>query len=273
MKTIKQFAIILALASLAVTTVNAQNIIQVPQQPKTKLGFNNQAPPAQNQGNPKPKGNEKWWINVGIGGGPNWGAPPPYYQGQNYGYGYGNNYGYNNYYGNYNGNYNGYGYRKVARRTIRKTAYIVHNAIQQAQWNGIYNPILSNAVNHQQYAKFLYNQGEYIGAMQHSKRARYLAWEAINFNYSAINNPGYDDWDDDDDYYGNGNGYNGGGYGTNYNDDDYKKNGNNNGNKQPAPVQGNQKTPSNEELDGQLKKKEIPKDEMRKIKLSDLDIQ
>lgn len=279
MKTIKQFAITLALASLTVTTVNAQNIIQAPQQPKTKPSFNN-PPPHQNHGNngnnnnghgnPKPKGNEKWWINVGVSNGPNWGGPPPYYQGQNYGYG--NNYGYNNNYGNYYG----YNYRKVARKTIRKTAYIVHNAIQQAQWNGIYNPILSNAVNHQQYAKFLYNQGEYVGAMHHSKRARYLAWEAINFNYAAINNPGYDDWDDDDDNYGNGNNYNGGGYGNNNNDDYYKKNGNNNnnnGSKQPAPSQGTQKTPSNEDLDNKLKKKEIPKDEMQKIKLSDLDIQ
>lgn len=285
MKTIKQFAIILGIASLTVKTVNAQNIIQAPQQPKTKPSFNNQAPPPQQNpsnngnnyngnGNPKPKSNDKWWINVGVGGGPNWGAPPPYYQNQNYGYGYGNNYGYNNYYGN---NY-GYNYRRVARKTIRKTAYILHNAIQQAQWNGVYNPILSNAVNHQQYAKFLYNQGEFIGALHHSKRARYLAWEAINFNYSAIGNPGYDDWDDDDDYgnyYGGGNNNNGGGYGNGYYDDSYKKNGNNNsnGNKQIPPGQSTQKTPSNDELDNELKKKEMTKDEMQKMKLSDLDIQ
>lgn len=277
MKTIKQFAIIFGIAILAVNTVNAQNVIQAPQQPKTKPSFNNQnQPPQPNQGNagynnngngnPKPKGNEKWWINVGVGGGPNWGGPPPIYQDPNYGYG--NGYGYNNNYGYYYG----YNYRKTARRAIRNSAYIIHNAIQQAQWNGIYNPILSNAVNHQQYAKFLYNQGQYLGALHHSKRARYLAWEAINFNYAAINNPGYDDWDDDD-YYGGGNN-NGGGYGNNYYDESYKKNGNNNnGNKQIPPGQSSQKTPSNDELDKELKKKELTKDEMQKMKLSDLDVQ
>lgn len=278
MKTIKQVAIILGIAMLTVKTVNAQNVIQAPQQPKTKPSSNNPNQPNQGNGgynnngngNPKPKGNEKWWINVGVGGGPNWGAPPPpYYQGPNYGYG--SNYGYNNYYG-YNYGY-GYNYRKTARKAIRNTAYIIHNAIQQATWNGIYNPILSNAVNHQQYAKFLYNQGQYLGALHHSKRARYLAWEAINFNYAAINNPGYDDWDDDD----FGNGYNGGGYGNNYYDDSYKKKGNNNGdgsgNKPVNPDQGNQKTPSNEELDKEIKKKELTKDEMQKMKISDLDIE
>jgi hypothetical protein len=45
------------------------------------------------------------------------------------------------------------------------------------------------------------------------------------------------------------------------------------GSKQPAQGQSTQKTPSNEELDKELKKKELTKDEMQKMKLSDLDIQ
>ncbi|HEY1039875.1 MAG TPA: hypothetical protein VGF30_10745 [Bacteroidia bacterium] len=269
MKTIIRLAIVWAIAGLTVNTVSAQKISQAPSQPKMNKGG------GKNNPNP-PKGkNEKWWVSVGVGGGPNWGAPPP----PNYGYygGY-NNYGYNNYYGNGYNNYYGYNYRRAARKSIRNTGYIIYNAIQQANWEGMYNPILSNAVQHQQYAKFLYNHGNFIGALHHTKRARYLAWESLNFNYGAINNPGYDDWDDDmGGYYKNGNNNNNTAV-PDYEDDVYKKQGTNPGgdvNKQKSdtPPGTAPKAPSNEELDGKVEKKNYTKDELKSMKLKDLEIE
>ncbi|MDP2388121.1 MAG: hypothetical protein Q8M29_17235 [Bacteroidota bacterium] len=267
MKTIVRLAIVWAIAGLAVNTVSAQQVLPKPAQPKVINkgggGGNNPKPP-------KGKGNEKWWVSVGVGGGPNWGGPPP-----NYGY-YG---GYNNYgaYGNYGGGYNyyGYNYRKAARKRIRNTGYILYNSIQQANWEGMYNPVLSSAVQHQQYAKFLYNSGNYIGAIHHTDRARYLAWQSLNFNYGSINDQGYNDWDDDDMYGGN---YNGGGNGY-YSEDGYKKNGSSPGgsdvSKQkpgttPDPAA---KTPSNEELDQKVNKKDYTKEELKGMKLQDLEIE
>jgi hypothetical protein len=264
MKTKIRLAMFWALAGIAVYTASAQKVLSQPTQPKQLdhgKGPNNPQQPK--NGN----ANEKWWITIGGGnGGPHYGPPPP----PNYGYyggGYYNNPGYNNYY--YGGG-NNYSYRKAARKTIRNTAYVIYNAIQQANWNGMYNPVLSDAVQHQRFAKYLYNCGDFMGSLYHSRRAGYLAWQSINFNYSMIPNPGYDGWDDDM-YGGN---YNGGGGGY-YNDDYYKKNGN--GGAQPGQKQAatdpNVKTPSNDELDKQIQKKNFTKDEMKGLKLSDLDVQ
>lgn len=256
-----------ALAGLAVHTVSAQQVLPQPSQPKiiNKGGGNNNPNP------PKGKGNEKWWVSVGVGGGgPNWGGPPP----PNYGY-YGNG-GYNNYYGGGFNNY-GFNYRKAARKRIRNTGYILFNSIQQANWEGMYNPVLSSAVQHQQYARFLYNNGNYIGAIHHTDRARYLAWQSLNFNYGSINGQGYNDWDDDDMYGGN---YNGGGNGNGYyNEDGYKKSGTGPGgsdvSKQKPGTASDPpaKTPSNEELDEKVNQKNYTKEELKGMKLQDLEIE
>jgi hypothetical protein len=275
MKTTVRLAMIWALAGFTAMTVSAQKILPQPAPPK-------QLDHGKGPNNPKqPKGgnpNDKWWISVGVGGGgPNYGPPPPPpnygYYGGGYGGGYYNNYnnyGYNNYYYG-SGPYYGYSYRKAARKTIRNTAYVIFNAIQQANWEGMYNPVLSDAVQHQQFAKYLYNCGDYMGSLYHSRRAGYLAWQSLNFNYGMVQNPGYDGWDD---VYGYGGNYNGGGGGY-YNDDYYKKNGNGNGGTQPGQqkqADPNVKTPSNEDLDKQIQKKSFTKDEMKNIKLSDLDV-
>lgn len=261
MKTIIRLAIVWAFAGLTVQTVSAQKVLPKPSQPvqpknggvKNNTGNNNQA-----QGN-----NDKWWISIGAsGGGPGYGPPPPNYGpaygGPNYNY---PSYGYSNYYG---GGY--YSYRKAARQSIRNTAYVIFNAIQQANWNGMYNPVLSNAVQHQQFAKYLYNCGDYMGALNHSRRAGYLAWQSLNFNYGMIPNPGYDGWDD---MYGYGNGYNNGGY---YDDGYYKQNGSVNTNGKQANPEPGATMPSNDELDRKIQQKNLSKDEMKGMKLSDLDI-
>ncbi|MBC7696309.1 MAG: hypothetical protein H7141_12775 [Burkholderiales bacterium] len=114
---------------------------------------------------------------------------------------------YPNYYGGYNYGYNNYYYsmKKAARNSIRQSANTIGQALNFSDWNDTYSPWLAKAIRHQQYAKQLYFWGDYEGALNHSERAGFLAWNTLNyFNdpygynnnsfpdpYSDPNNPYY----------------------------------------------------------------------------------
>ena len=98
-------------------------------------------------------------------------------------YGYG--YGYNSY----------YSIKKSARNSIRQSANIIGQALQFSDWNDTYSPWLAKAIRHQQYAKQLYFWGDYAGALNHSERAGFLAWNTLSYfnDPYGYNNNAYPD--------------------------------------------------------------------------------
>ena len=95
---------------------------------------------------------------------------------------------YPNYYGYYNTMYS---IKKIARYSIRQSAQVISQALHFSDWNDTYSPRLAKAIRHQQYAKQLYFWGDYNGALNHSERAEFLAWNALTyFNHSI----GYNDF-------------------------------------------------------------------------------
>ncbi len=122
-------------------------------------------------------GNKKWYgwnsgVTISIG------TPPVY--------GY-NNYG-NNYYNNY------YSSKKASRYALKRSANVIREALRFSNWNDTYSPWLAKAIRHQQFAKQHYFWGNYAAAINHSERAGFLAWNALNyFNNGFANNNGFND--------------------------------------------------------------------------------
>lgn len=99
--------------------------------------------------------------------------------------------GYPGYYGsNYGYNYNYYSLRNAARNSISQSANVIGQTLHFSDWNDIYSPWLAKAIRHQQYAKQLYFWGDYEGALNHSERAGFLAWNTLSY---FNNSYGYDD--------------------------------------------------------------------------------
>ncbi len=104
--------------------------------------------------------------------------------------------GHPNYYNSYNHGYNNYyNVKKAARNSIHQSAATIGQALQFSDWNDIYSPWLAKAIRHQQYARQLYFWGDYAGAMNHSERAGFLAWNTLNYfnNPYGYNNNSYPD--------------------------------------------------------------------------------
>lgn len=191
--------------------------------------------------------------------------------------GYPNNYG--NYYG-YNNNY--YNIKKAARNSIRQSANVIGQALQFSDWNDIYSPWLAKAIRHQQYAKQLYFWGDYSGALNHSERAGFLAWNTLSY---FNNSYGYDDGcagnnypnpysDPNNPYYRKSNANSTTQPNTNSNDDDFGyRNGSTEkttGNEiQPSSSQKMEKT----ELDGSLPQNKLNDKDLLKMNARDLDIE
>ncbi|MFI5163746.1 MAG: hypothetical protein ACHQHP_00690 [Bacteroidia bacterium] len=72
-----------------------------------------------------------------------------------------------------------------ARHVIRKTATIILVAHKRVKEGKVYTGDLARAIAHQKYAIKLYRAGEYFRAIHHSRRARFLAIEAIKANKGA----------------------------------------------------------------------------------------
>lgn len=168
MKTsIKTLTIVCALFISLSTTAQHRTRGNQPQQPQNQNNGNqNDKHIWASNNHPHPGGH----VTVQIGGYPN-----------NYGNYYGNNYGYNNNY---------YNIKKAARNSISQSANVIGQALQFSDWNDIYSPWLAKAIRHQQYAKQLYYWGDYSGALNHSERAGFLAWNTLSY---FNNSYGYDD--------------------------------------------------------------------------------
>lgn len=78
------------------------------------------------------------------------------------------------------------GKRLLARRAIRKTATVIIYTQKQVKENKVYTGNLARAVRHQRYARFLFRQGKYGRAVHHTRRARRLAFLAIQANKGAV---------------------------------------------------------------------------------------
>jgi hypothetical protein len=214
-------------------------------------------------------GGQKGHVTIQIGGG----YPNTYY-GNNYGYG-------NHYYGNYGyQNYNSI--QNIARNSIRQSAGFIGQALQFTTWNDIYSPWLAKAIRHQQYAKQLYFWGDYAGAMNHSERAGFLAWNALsNFNngygYNAPSQNNYTNpySDPNNPYYRQGNSGNQQNT-TIENTDDYsyrKAQGNTDAGTTDATKTTASKSADRTELDGALPQNKMTDKELVKINAKDLDIE
>lgn len=70
----------------------------------------------------------------------------------------------------------------VAHRVLKKTAYVIIIAHKKVKDGKKYTGDLSKAIAHQKYARKLYNEGKYLKAIHHSRRARFLAVQAIIAN-------------------------------------------------------------------------------------------
>lgn len=230
----------------------------------------NQPQQTQNQNNGKQNDKHVWasnnhqypgaHVSVYIGGNPN-----------NYGNYYGNN---------FNNNY--YNIKKAARNSIRQSANVIGQALQFSDWNDIYSPWLAKAIRHQQYAKQLYFWGDYSGALNHSERSGFLAWNTLSY---FNNSYGYDDGyagnnypnpysDPNNPYYRKSNADNSSQTNTNSNDDDFgyrkssteKTTGNEN---QTNSSQKMEKT----ELDNSLPQNKLNDKELLKTNARDLDVE
>lgn len=122
-------------------------------------------------------GNKKWYgWNSGVT--INIGTPAPF--------------GYNNYNSNYYNNY--YSSKRASRNALNRSANVIREALRFSDWNDTYSPWLAKAIRHQQHAKKLYYWGDYAGAINHSERAGFLAWNTLNyFNNGFANNNGFND--------------------------------------------------------------------------------
>jgi hypothetical protein len=68
------------------------------------------------------------------------------------------------------------------KKVIRRTAIVVNYAHKMVKQNKVYTGNLAKSVRHQRYARFLYRNGKYARAIHHSRRARQLAFLAIQAN-------------------------------------------------------------------------------------------
>lgn len=81
--------------------------------------------------------------------------------------------------------------RVGARKAIRRTATVILYAQKQVKEHKVYTGNLAKAVRHQRHARFLFRNGKYVRAIHHTRRARQLAFLAIQANKGSIDN----DWD------------------------------------------------------------------------------
>lgn len=72
-----------------------------------------------------------------------------------------------------------------ARHVIRKTAVVIMVAHKKVKEGKVYTGNLARAIAHQKFAIKLYRAGDYFRAIHHSRRARFLAIEAIKANKGA----------------------------------------------------------------------------------------
>jgi len=76
--------------------------------------------------------------------------------------------------------------KEDARTIIHRTKVVIEEAQRAVARGHVYNGDLAKAISHQHFAIKLYNQGFYGRAINHTIRARQLAFVAIRDNKEAI---------------------------------------------------------------------------------------
>ncbi len=75
--------------------------------------------------------------------------------------------------------------KQKTKRIINNTAAVIHKAHKETIVHKVYTGDLKKAISHQRFAIHLYNEGRYMRAMHHSRRARVLAYAHTQANIGA----------------------------------------------------------------------------------------
>ena len=72
--------------------------------------------------------------------------------------------------------------KEQAKRIIRRTAVVILIAHKKVKEGHVYTGNLAKAIAHQKFARKLYRDGKYFRAIHQSRRAKFLAIQAIKAN-------------------------------------------------------------------------------------------
>ena len=72
--------------------------------------------------------------------------------------------------------------KEQSKRVLRRTAVVILAAHKKVKEGHVYTGNLARAIAHQKFARKLYRDGKYFRAIHQSRRARYLAIQAIKAN-------------------------------------------------------------------------------------------
>src|SRR3954463_4256325 len=72
--------------------------------------------------------------------------------------------------------------KEQSKRVLRRTAMVIMIAHKKVKEGHVYTGNLAKAIAHQQFARKLYREGKYFQAIHQSRRARFLAIQAIKAN-------------------------------------------------------------------------------------------
>jgi hypothetical protein len=75
--------------------------------------------------------------------------------------------------------------KEQAKRVLRRTAVVILVAHRKVKEGHIYTGNLAKAIAHQKFARKLYREGKYWRAIHQSRRAKFLAVQAIKANKGA----------------------------------------------------------------------------------------
>jgi hypothetical protein len=75
--------------------------------------------------------------------------------------------------------------KEQSKRVLRRTAVVILVAHKKVKEGHVYTGDLAKAIAHQQFARKLYREGKYFKAIHQSRRARFLAIQAIKANKGA----------------------------------------------------------------------------------------
>ncbi|PLW95481.1 MAG: hypothetical protein C0592_00130 [Marinilabiliales bacterium] len=79
--------------------------------------------------------------------------------------------------------------KQKTKRIINNTAVEIHKAHKETMVHKVFTGKLKKAIAHQRFAIYLYQQGRYMRAMHHSRRARILAHQHLEANLGVPPKP------------------------------------------------------------------------------------
>lgn len=75
--------------------------------------------------------------------------------------------------------------KEQSKRVLRRTAVVILIAHKKVKEGHVYTGNLAKAIAHQKFARKLYREGKYFRAIHQSRRAKFLAMQAIKANKGA----------------------------------------------------------------------------------------